>query len=66
MKLDRGFKIKSSNPTSEIPKISFSCGLDTSPQAVYRLRRLFYKSHRHAHSASSSIWTDGVTLISFV
>lgn len=28
MKLDRGFKIKSSNPTSEIPKISFSCGLD--------------------------------------
>ncbi len=28
MKLDRGFKIKSSNPTSEMPKISFSCGLD--------------------------------------
>ena len=28
MKLDRGFKIKSSNPTAEMPKISFSCGLD--------------------------------------
>ena len=28
MKLDSGFKIKSSNPTSEMPKISFSCGLD--------------------------------------
>lgn len=28
MKLDRGFKIKSSNPTSEMPKISFSCDLD--------------------------------------
>ena len=25
----------------------------TSPQAVYLLRRLFYKSHRHAHFAAS-------------
>ena len=24
----------------------------TSPQAIYRLRRLFYKSHRRAHSAA--------------
>ena len=25
----------------------------TSPQAAYRLRRLFYKSHRRAHYAAS-------------
>lgn len=31
-----------SNPTAEMPKISFSCGLHTSPQAAYRLRRLFF------------------------
>ena len=33
--------------------ISFSRGLDTSPQDVYRLRQLFYKSRRRAHSAAS-------------
>ena len=33
----------------------------TSPQATYRLRRLFYKSHRRAHSATSP-FTKKVTL----
>ena len=33
--------------------ISFSRGLDTSPQDVYRLRQLFYKSRRRAHLATS-------------
>ena len=33
MKLDRGVKIKSSNPTSEMSKISFSCGLDNEKPA---------------------------------
>lgn len=28
-------------------------GSTTSPQAAYRLRRLFYKSHRRAYSAAS-------------
>ena len=34
-----------SNPTAEMPKISFSCGLDTSLRTAYRSQRLFCKSH---------------------
>lgn len=46
MKLDRGFKIKSSNPTAEMPKISFSCGLDIKRQSSIEDCRLFFMSKK--------------------
>ena len=38
---------------SRLWQVSFLSTLPMSPQAAYRLRRLFYKRHRRAHSAAS-------------